>query len=58
MVNITIAGIGGIAKRHIGALSCIPGVAITLLVLAFNVLGDSLRDRLDPRKQIEKEARR
>lgn len=26
-----------------------PGVAITLLVLAFNVLGDGLRDALDPR---------
>jgi peptide/nickel transport system permease protein len=27
----------------------IPGVAITLLVLAFNVMGDRLRDVLDPR---------
>jgi len=26
-----------------------PGLAITLTVLAFNVLGDSLRDALDPR---------
>jgi ABC-type dipeptide/oligopeptide/nickel transport system permease subunit len=26
-----------------------PGVAISLLVFAFNVLGDGLRDRLDPR---------
>jgi ABC-type dipeptide/oligopeptide/nickel transport system permease subunit len=26
-----------------------PGVAISLLVLAFNVFGDGLRDRLDPR---------
>ncbi|MBN2552733.1 MAG: ABC transporter permease [Spirochaetales bacterium] len=31
-------------------LSIIPGIAITLLVLSFNILGDSLRDRLDPRK--------
>jgi peptide/nickel transport system permease protein len=27
----------------------IPGVAITLLVLAFNLMGDRLRDLLDPR---------
>jgi peptide/nickel transport system permease protein len=27
----------------------IPGVAITLLVLAFNLMGDRLRDVLDPR---------
>jgi peptide/nickel transport system permease protein len=27
----------------------IPGVAITLLVLGFNLLGDRLRDVLDPR---------
>lgn len=30
-------------------LSVIPGAVISLLVLAINVLGDSLRDRLDPR---------
>jgi peptide/nickel transport system permease protein len=27
----------------------IPGIAITLVVLAFNLLGDRLRDLLDPR---------
>ena len=27
----------------------IPGIAITLTVLAFNLLGDGLRDALDPR---------
>jgi len=27
----------------------IPGVAITLVVLAFNLLGDRMRDVLDPR---------
>jgi len=32
-------------------LSLVPGVAIMLTVLAFNFLGDSLRDRLDPRAQ-------
>jgi peptide/nickel transport system permease protein len=26
-----------------------PGIAITLTVLAFNMLGDALRDILDPR---------
>jgi ABC-type dipeptide/oligopeptide/nickel transport system permease subunit len=31
------------------ALSIAPGVAIFLLVLAFNLLGDALRDILDPR---------
>jgi len=30
-------------------ISLIPGVAITLVVLAFNVFGDWLRDRLDPK---------
>jgi peptide/nickel transport system permease protein len=30
-------------------LSVVPGVAIFLLVLAFNFVGDSLRDVLDPR---------
>ncbi len=33
--------------RH---LSIVPGVAIFLTVLAFNLLGDSLRDALDPRR--------
>lgn len=33
--------------RH---LSVVPGVAIFLTVLAFNLLGDSLRDAFDPRK--------
>ncbi len=30
-------------------MAVVPGLAITLTVLAFNVLGDSLRDALDPR---------
>jgi peptide/nickel transport system permease protein len=30
-------------------LSVVPGVAIFLLVLAFNLMGDALRDALDPR---------
>ena len=27
----------------------VPGIALTLTVLAFNLLGDGLRDALDPR---------
>ena len=30
-------------------ISIIPGVAITLVVIAFNLFGDWLRDRLDPK---------
>ena len=30
-------------------LACFPGLAIFLVVLGFNVLGDGLRDKLDPR---------
>ena len=30
-------------------ISLIPGIAITLVVLAFNAFGDWLRDRLDPK---------
>jgi ABC-type dipeptide/oligopeptide/nickel transport system permease subunit len=30
-------------------VAVVPGVAITLVVFAFNILGDSLRDMLDPR---------
>ena len=34
---------------HHTHLSIFPGVAITLAVLGFNLLGDSLRDIFDPR---------
>jgi ABC-type dipeptide/oligopeptide/nickel transport system permease subunit len=30
-----------------------PGIAIMLLVLGFNLLGDGLRDSLDPRLRID-----
>ena len=30
-------------------LILVPGIAITLTVLGFNLLGDGLRDALDPR---------
>ena len=33
------------------ALALYPGVAITVVVLAFNFLGDGLRDALDPRRR-------
>jgi ABC-type dipeptide/oligopeptide/nickel transport system permease subunit len=33
----------------IGWLAFFPGLAITVTVLAFNLLGDGIRDTLDPR---------
>lgn len=41
-------------REHISSawwLSALPGLTITLVVLAFNLLGDGLRDRLDPRRR-------
>lgn len=41
-------------RRHIRNfphISIIPGVAITLTVLAFNLVGDALRDALDPHQR-------
>lgn len=35
-------------------ISLAPGLAIVLLVLGFNLLGDGLRDRLDPRRGVNK----
>jgi peptide/nickel transport system permease protein len=37
--------------RHAPWISTAPGLAITLSVLAFNLLGDALRDALDVRKR-------
>ncbi len=34
-------------------ISTVPGIAITLLVVAFNLVGDSLRDALDPRTRLQ-----
>jgi peptide/nickel transport system permease protein len=31
------------------ALTLLPGIALTITVLAVNILGDGLRDGLDPR---------
>lgn len=39
-------------------LGLFPGLAIFLTVLAFNVVGDALRDVLDPRQLTKEEARR
>jgi peptide/nickel transport system permease protein len=33
------------------ALALYPGLAITAVVLAFNFLGDGVRDALDPRRR-------
>ncbi len=35
-------------------VSTVPGIAITLLVVAFNLVGDSLRDALDPRTRLQR----
>ncbi|WP_448955951.1 ABC transporter permease [Labrys neptuniae] len=34
-------------------IAAIPGLAITILVMAFNLLGDSLRDSLDPKTRLQ-----
>lgn len=34
-------------------IAAIPGLAITVLVMAFNLLGDSLRDSLDPKTRLQ-----
>jgi len=35
-------------------VTAIPGLAITLVVIGFNLLGDGLRDALDPRQTRER----
>lgn len=34
-------------------IAAVPGMAITVLVMAFNLLGDSLRDSLDPKTRLQ-----
>jgi peptide/nickel transport system permease protein len=34
-------------------ISTIPGLAITILVVAFNLVGDTLRDALDPKTRLQ-----
>ncbi|MCC7363171.1 MAG: ABC transporter permease [Dehalococcoidia bacterium] len=45
--NMLLDGFGQMQRRP--AMSVAPGVAIFVLVLSFNFIGDTLRDALDPR---------
>ena len=45
----TMLGVGREFIEVAPHLVLVPGLAITLLVFAFNMLGDGLRDRLDPK---------
>src|SRR5262249_10543273 len=45
----TMLGAGREYMQRAPYLVLCPGVAISLLILGFNLLGDGLRDRLDPR---------
>jgi ABC-type dipeptide/oligopeptide/nickel transport system permease subunit len=45
--NLIRDGVAGILESP--HLAILPGIALTLAVLAFNMVGDSLRDMLDPR---------
>jgi len=45
--NMLLDGFGQMQRRP--AMSIAPGVAIFVLVLSFNFIGDTLRDALDPR---------
>ena len=38
-----------VALRAVGSVVTFPGLAILITVLAFNLLGDGLRDALDPK---------
>jgi peptide/nickel transport system permease protein len=42
---------GRILMRNAPHIAVAPGIAITITVLAFNLLGDGLRDALDPRQR-------
>jgi peptide/nickel transport system permease protein len=42
---------GRVLMRNAPHIAVAPGVAITITVLAFNLLGDGLRDALDPRQR-------
>lgn len=41
-----------LGRGRLGILSLFPGAAIMLAVLSLNVLGDGLRDALDPRAEM------
>ncbi|MFA7667029.1 MAG: ABC transporter permease [Burkholderiaceae bacterium] len=51
---VSWGGMIGANREHIGSawfLTALPGCAIAIVVLAFNLLGDSLNDALNPRLQ-------
>ncbi len=45
--NLIRDGVANVLEAPL--LAVLPGAALTLAVLAFNMVGDSLRDLLDPR---------
>lgn len=54
----TIGAIGRVAVLNAPWLGIFPGLALSLTVFAFNILGDALRDLLDPRMIGAEAARR
>jgi peptide/nickel transport system permease protein len=42
-------GVNSGLYRVVPALALVPGVALVATMLAFNLLGDSLRDAIDPK---------
>jgi peptide/nickel transport system permease protein len=42
---------GYLLMREAWWIAAFPGLAITLATVGFNLLGDGLRDRLDPRRR-------
>lgn len=46
-----LSGVGAYYARQSPHLALVPGAAISITVLALNLLGDALRDELDPRLQ-------
>lgn len=47
-----LSGAGVEYARRAPWIAFFPGAAITLTILAFNLLGDALRDILDPRLRV------
>jgi peptide/nickel transport system permease protein len=47
--GLMLSGLSSDFYREAPWMIVVPGLAISLSVFAFNLLGDSLRDRLDPR---------
>jgi ABC-type dipeptide/oligopeptide/nickel transport system permease subunit len=42
-------GVNSGLYRVVPALALVPGIALVLTMLAFNLLGDGVRDALDPK---------